>query len=154
MGFQEFSCSRNRDFIPLVIGSPTIHSLPAKYSFFSSPFPVYRRGRRFSSASQSALGWLLWADLWFCLQILRADAFRTQPLLFRGAIIRGIQAARGSKGNYPIEPAQRIRLIKTSNFYCGRASFTHLLNFIVEINYAHASRPRSLPALVLRTTRV
>jgi hypothetical protein len=27
-------------------------------------------------------GVLLWADIWFWLQILRVDALRTQPLLF------------------------------------------------------------------------
>jgi hypothetical protein len=44
---------------------------------------VFRRGRRFSLASQSALlGLLFWADIWLWLQLLQVDALRTQPLLF------------------------------------------------------------------------
>jgi hypothetical protein len=40
----------------------------------------------------SQLGLLLWADIWFWLQILRVDAPRTQPLQFlkQGGIQAGI----------------------------------------------------------------
>jgi hypothetical protein len=70
------------DIIALLRASFTINSHSS--SSFSSPFPVYWRGRRFSSASQSALtrvialGW----HLVLATKILRVDALRNQHLLF------------------------------------------------------------------------
>jgi BRO1-like domain. len=46
--------------------------------FSFSPFPVYRRGRHFLSASHSAPTRVIVQDIWFWLQILRVDdALRT-----------------------------------------------------------------------------